>query len=103
MSNSDHLPALSEADFEQLRQSLAQDLRSELRRMRRQSLFAMGLQALFQVVLAIILFKAARQSFDVGLWIVGVCLLVFASLHFLDMEYTSSGRSWMDLLEGEEQ
>lgn len=99
LSNSDTPSSLSETDFQQLQTQLSDDLRLELRRVHRQSLFSVGLQAIAQVVLAVILFKASRQYMDVTLWAVGVCLLVFSSLQFLEIEYISTGRSWMDIFE----
>lgn len=93
---------LSEEDLHKLQVHLGQQLGRELRHVRRQSLFATGLQAIVLVALAIILFKASRQYFDFTLWGVGVCLLVFASLQFLDIEFIASGRSWMDIFEREE-
>lgn len=99
LSNADTSPPLSEADLQQLHTQLSEDLRSELRRTHRQSLFSMGLQAITQVVLAVILFKVSRQYMDFTLWAVGVCLLVFSSLQFLEIEYISTGRSWMDIFE----
>lgn len=99
LPNSDFSPALSEADFQQLHTQISDDLRSELRRVHRQSLFSVGLQAIAQVALAVVLFKASRQYMDFTLWAVGVCLLVFSCLQFLEIEYISTGRSWLDIFE----
>ncbi len=88
---------LSEENYDRLKQEVAQELRIEIRRVRRQNLFAVGLQAIVLVIIAVLLFKASRQYHDLTLWAAGVCLLIFSSLDFLDLEYISTGRSWMDL------
>lgn len=102
MSHAEEISDLSEQDLQKLQAHLCQHMGRELRHVRRQSLFASGLQAIAMVGMAVILFKASRQYFDLTLWGVGVCLLVFASLQFLDIEFIASGRSWMDIFEREE-
>jgi len=84
-------------------QRLEQRLLKEIRRAQRQNIFVMGLQGVVMVVLAILIFRVSRQYHDFSLWAIGICLLIFALLHFLDMEFFSTGRSWMDLFSREDK
>lgn len=89
-------PPLSESDYQRLREEVAHELRYEMRKMGYQKLFTMALQGAILVFLAVILFLAARRYHDFMLWAVGLCLLLFGCLEFLDLEYLHSGHNWMD-------
>lgn len=90
---------LSEADYHRLRQDMAQQLRLELRRSGRQHYFAMGLHALVLIILAVLLFISSQRYHDFMLWAVGLCLLLFSALEFLDLDYVQGGRSWLDVFQ----
>lgn len=90
-------PPLSEAEYQQLCQDVAQQLRKELRRSGRQHYFAMGMHALMLVFLAVILFVSSQRYHDFMLWAVGLCLLLFSALEFLDLDYIYAGHSWLDI------
>ena len=90
---------LSEAEYVQLRQELVQQLGQELRRAGRQHFFAMGMHALVLILLAVILFISSQRYHDFMLWAVGLCLLLFSALEFLDLDYFHSGKSWLDIFQ----
>ncbi len=92
---------LSEEEYLQLRQELAQQLRQELRRSGRQHYFAMGLHALVLIILAVLLFISSQRYHDFMLWAVGLCLLLFSALEFLDLDYVQGGRSWLDIFQSD--
>lgn len=88
---------LSESEYEHLRTELALQLKKELRRAGRQNMFVMGFQALIMIFLAVLLFFSARHYHDMMLWGIGLCLLLFSLMEFLDLDFVSSGHSWLDL------
>lgn len=98
-SSPEALSHLSESDYHRLRQDMAQQLRQELRRSGRQHYFAMGLHALVLVILAVLLFISSQRYHDFMLWAVGLCLLLFSALEFLDLDYVQGGRSWLDVFQ----
>ena len=91
---------LDEADYLRLQQDLVRELRQEVRRAGRQHLFAIGLHALVLVFLAVLLFLSSQRYHDFMLWTIGICLLLFGLLEFLDLDYAQSGHSWLDVLKG---
>lgn len=86
---------LSDADYERLRQELATELRQEIRRAGHQHVLAIGLQALVLIFLATVLFLSSERHHDFMLWAVGICLLLFSALEFLDLDYVQTGHGWL--------
>lgn len=93
------IQTLSESDYARLRQDLAQDLKQEIRRAGHQHLFAMGLQALVLVFMAVVLFLSSDRHHDFMLWAVGICLLLFGMLEFLDLDYVQTGHHWLGAMQ----
>jgi len=89
--------ALTDTDYERLRQDLSQELKQEVRRTGRQYLLSLTLQAGTLVFLAVMLFVAARRYHDLMLWGIGLCLLLISAMQFLELEFLHSGQSWLDL------
>ena len=90
---------LSEADYLRLREDLAREIKTEIRHSGRQHLFAMGLHALMMVFMAVILFVSSQRYHDFMLWAVGLCLLLFSLLEFLDIDYVQTGHGWLSFFQ----
>jgi len=88
---------LSETEYQRLRAELSLQLKQELRRTGQQHLFAIGIHALTMLFLAVILFVASRKYHDLMLWAVGVSLLLFSLLEFMDLDFLQSGHSLLDV------
>lgn len=97
--SSEKMTHLSESDYLRLRKELSVQLRREVRRSGRQHMFAIGLQAALMVFFSVMLFIGARRYHDMMLWAIGFCLLVLASLNFLELDFLFSGHSWMDIFQ----
>lgn len=90
-------PHLSTAEYQRLRSELAVQLKSELRRSGQQQLFSMGIHALVMLFLAVLLFISSRRYHDLMLWAMGLCLLLFSLLEFMDLDFIQSGHSLFDV------
>lgn len=93
------LESLSETDYQRLKQELAEDLKAEIRRAGNQHVFSIGLQALTLIFMAVVLFLSSERYHDFMLWAVGICLLLFSVLQFLDLDFAQTNHSWLGLLQ----
>lgn len=92
-------PSLNETDYQRLKQELAEDLKTEIRRAGNQHVFSIGLQALTLIFMAVVLFLSSERYHDFMLWSVGICLLLFSVLQFLDLDFAQTNPTWLGLLQ----
>jgi len=75
---------------------LRDELKREIYRISWQQRIYMALNAFLLVFFGMILFLSAKKYHDLTLWGVGVCLMIFALIEFLDLDFRSSGHAILD-------
>ena len=84
---------LKEHDYEQLRQSLEQSLRRELLELSRRHRFHLALSGFSLLLFAVVLFLNAQRYQSPVIWVIGVCLMIFSLIDFLEIDAQSTGQS----------
>jgi hypothetical protein len=84
---------LTDHEYEQLRQSLEQTLRRELQEISRRHRFHLALSGCALLLFAIVLFLNAQRYHSPIIWVVGVCLMIFSLIDFLELEAENPEKS----------
>jgi len=88
-------PSLSEADYQRLRADLSLEIKQEAQRLGHQQMFMVGIHALVLAFLAVILFLSSRRYHDIMIWAVGISLLIFSGLEFLQLKDLQNEENWL--------
>ncbi|MBT9544799.1 MAG: hypothetical protein IV090_05370 [Candidatus Sericytochromatia bacterium] len=97
----DSLPpdtALSEADYAYLLTHLEGRLKHEMRAFFRQRTLYLVLQGFSLLIFSVVLFLNAQRYHSPVIWAIGVCLLLFSLIEFLELDSQTSGKGVLDKL-----
>lgn len=75
---------------------LSEALRKELYRISWQQRLYLSLNAFALIIFSVVLFTSAQRYQDLTLWGIGVCLMLFALLQFLELDFRFTGHSVLD-------
>jgi hypothetical protein len=97
----DSLPpdtALSEADYAFLLTHLEGRLKNEMRAFFRQRTLYLVLQGFSLLIFSVVLFLNAQRYHSPVIWAIGVCLMLFSLIEFLELDSQTSGKGFLDKL-----
>ncbi len=97
----DSLPsntALSEADYAYLLSHLEGRLKHEMRAFFRQRTLYLVLQGFSLLIFSVVLFLNAQRYHSPVIWAIGVCLMLFSLIEFLELDSQTSGKGFLDKL-----
>ena len=88
---------LNDSDYERLRQSLEHSLRQELLELSRRHRFHLALSGFALLLFAVALFLNAQRYQSPVIWVIGICLLIFSLIDFLEIDAQIPGNSLLFL------
>ncbi|MGE3726360.1 MAG: hypothetical protein AB7I41_12460 [Candidatus Sericytochromatia bacterium] len=89
---------LSEADYAHLISHLEGRLKRDMRAFFRQRILYLVLQAFSLLIFSVVLFLNAQRYHSPVIWAIGVCLLLFSLIEFLELDSQTSGKGVLDKL-----
>lgn len=90
--------SLSEADYAHLLSHLEGRLKRDLRSFFRQRTLYLVLQAFSLLIFSVVLFLNAQRYHSPVIWAIGVCLLLFSLIEFLELDHQTSNKGILDKL-----
>lgn len=90
--------ALSEADYAYLLTHLEGRLKNEMRTFFRQRTLYLVIQGFALLIFSVVLFVNAQRYHNPVIWVIGICLLLFSLIEFLELDNHTSGKGVLDKL-----